>query len=453
MSTMAGASRGGSEPADVERRWGGWLTAGLVGVLLTGVIAPRSFTFSAIGLIALFLVAARARRLPLSISADLRPVLAALVGFFGLAVLSTVWSEARAETALKSLTVGTAVLATVAVAGYMAAETSSAIARQLARGLLIAFLAGSIFLGVDTAADGGLQMLLINTLHLPQGLFKGYYVWQDGKIVLIRNVWINRSLCALVILIWPAALAARSVLAGKAVLVAHAALLLAVVVAVFGSGSETAKLALVAGTVVMALAWLSFRWASYAVMAGWGVACLLVVPLVIVAHDYGQRQTQWLDKGVLSGASPRVRINIAYEYATRIKDAPVLGRGANASYVVGPQIDASRDPATALKDHGLGQHPHNAFLQIWFELGAVGAIAFLVLGLVMIRSMAALREAARPYALATFAAVASILAPAYGFWQPWLDGLIALSGLCMAIAITAWRLRPQLDSLGKAPKQ
>ena len=438
MSTIVDGPGNSVAATIVESRWGSGLTAVLVAVLLAGLIAPRSFTFSVIILICVLLLSARSRRLKISIGPDLRAIFGALAAFFGFAVLSIIWSEAPAQTALKSLTVGAVALATTMVAGYMAAETSSTVAQQLARGLLGALLFGALFLAIDTASSARLQMLIIDTLHLPERLFKGYYVWQDGKIFVIENVWINRSLCVLVILMWPAALAARSALSGKANVIAHGVLLLSSIIAVFGSGSETAKLALIIGAVVMGSAWLSTKWATYAVMAGWCMACMLVVPMALAAHDHAQRQTEWL--GALSGASPKVRINIAYEYAKRYKETPLLGRGANASYVIGPLIDAKRNSMTDPPDHAMGQHPHNAFLQIWFELGAIGAIAFLALGLILIRATRMLDEATKPYAIAMFSAVACVLAPAYGFWQPWLDGLIAVSGISLAIALSAWRL-------------
>jgi O-antigen ligase len=414
--------------ADTDRMglWLGWLIGA---ELLVGYLAPRTLAFSILPLVAFFLYAGYRRRIDIHIPPSFRLALIAVMAFFCLAVLSILWSPAPIEVLRKAVVVGAVALAVSVASGFVASEYPD-VAQRLLRGVWLPTLIGAMLLGLDTITDGGLHKLVINTLHLPQHWFKSrFFEWQDGRLLKVDNVWINQSLAALVILVWPAALATTTIASNIWRRVAMGGLVVGTLAAVAGSNSQTAQLALLVAVLVAALAFLSSKWAQRMLMAGWVGACLLVVPLVLEAHNFGGEKSGWLETH-LSHASPAVRIAIAYEYAKRIKEAPLFGRGANSSYVLGPRIDATRNPGVA----AMGQHPHNAYLQVWFELGALGSALFAIAGLAILRAFGHLQAAARPYAFAMFAAVAAVLAPAYGMWQYWFCALLATSVVAFAIA-------------------
>ncbi len=86
-----------------------------------------------------------------------------------------------------------------------------------------------------------------------------------------------------------------------------------------------------------------------------------------------------------------------------------------------------------------GAHAHNAFLQTWYELGAIGVILFMVTGSAVILSLGRLPRDTQRLALAQVAAVLAIIAFARGMWQAWLMALIGLAALYIALAVNVYR--------------
>ncbi len=82
----------------------------------------------------------------------------------------------------------------------------------------------------------------------------------------------------------------------------------------------------------------------------------------------------------------------------------------------------------------LGRHSHNHYLQIWYELGAVGAALFLLAGLVLLQKMRSMAQGIRPYAYASFVAACSIAAFGWGLWQTWLLAGYSLSAIFLIFA-------------------
>ncbi len=96
-------------------------------------------------------------------------------------------------------------------------------------------------------------------------------------------------------------------------------------------------------------------------------------------------------------------------------ERPLLGWGMRSSRHV---------PGGDVWIHGMGEtlplHPHNAALQIWLELGAVGAMlgaGLFVFALATVRNNGVRTEAAMGAAVITSAAV--ILFLSFGLWQSW----------------------------------
>ena len=82
-------------------------------------------------------------------------------------------------------------------------------------------------------------------------------------------------------------------------------------------------------------------------------------------------------------------------------------------------------------------HPHNAILQVWLELGFVGAgllAFFLVKILILVQKVTSNRwEAAVCYGIFTNGLTISSLS--YGIWQSWWLGSLFLAGAFMAATI------------------
>jgi O-antigen ligase len=73
-------------------------------------------------------------------------------------------------------------------------------------------------------------------------------------------------------------------------------------------------------------------------------------------------------------------------------------------------------------------HPHNAFLQLWVELGLVGVLLVCALSvLFFVHVMQKAQPWLRPFWLAWFAMVAAIALVSHGAWQPWWMSVIGAS--------------------------
>ena len=120
-----------------------------------------------------------------------------------------------------------------------------------------------------------------------------------------------------------------------------------------------------------------------------------------------------------------------------IAERPLLGWGLDSSRAI-PGGNSEIRPG----QNWLSLHPHDAALQVWLELGMPGAVLFaLLLGWFWLR----LDRLAAPrlYVAAAGGGLTATLAPlfaAYGVWQEWWLGTLALAlflGLTLARAATA----------------
>jgi len=126
-----------------------------------------------------------------------------------------------------------------------------------------------------------------------------------------------------------------------------------------------------------------------------------------------------------------------------IAERPVFGYGLNAARTLYPPGSAvptsfyTSDGTLAFETHfePIPLHPHNGILQIWLELGVVGAavllgVLLLALRAIMARGPGPVEQAA---ALATFAATLMVYLVGFGAWQSWwLCGLFLLATWILA---------------------
>ena len=102
---------------------------------------------------------------------------------------------------------------------------------------------------------------------------------------------------------------------------------------------------------------------------------------------------------------------------------PLPGWGLDASRAFGP---------------GIQLHPHNAPLQIWMELGLIGAVAAAIVWASIFSGLS--RPVRTPAAAAAAAAATAYLvfgAVSFGVWQPWWLALGALSALACILVLRA----------------
>jgi exopolysaccharide production protein ExoQ len=132
------------------------------------------------------------------------------------------------------------------------------------------------------------------------------------------------------------------------------------------------------------------------------------------------------------------RVEIWNFAARRALDRPIAGWGLDgARWMPGGDADVvlatcafALDPHYVLRGNALPLHTHSAPLQIWLELGGVGAVLGAALVLWAAGRADALYGAARDRAVlaAMLAAMFSVAFVSYGVWQSWWIAACLLVG-------------------------
>ena len=87
----------------------------------------------------------------------------------------------------------------------------------------------------------------------------------------------------------------------------------------------------------------------------------------------------------------------------------------------------------------MGMHPHNATLQIWLELGAIGALLAAISVFALWRAVSVLADpAARATATAMLLSAFTVANLSFGIWQTWWMAVLAASA-------ALWRVTSQVS--------
>ncbi len=373
--------------------------------------------------VAAFLIAAVLRR-----DIDYRswragPVTLSIVVFLLYALLSSTWAALPLlplEKACMALLVASGALFMVAM---IKRETRPNLV-HMGEGLFLGLMFGVVYLFTELLTDQAIKLSVYRMLELRPGELKPpqYFTWNGNDLLQISLEDLTRNMTDAALFLWPTIMAIKGVWQRRWHRAAAASLIVLAVFTVMSSNHASSKMALVAGALAFALSRISLRWAARVMAAGWVIACLAVVPLMLLAFDAGVQRWPGLAE------SARHRIVIWNFTATRTLKAPLLGIGANMTYVLGPQLEkqAVGQPAAA-RMTTLSIHSHNIYLQTWFELGLVGAMLLTLVGWSILNAIGGLAPRLRSYGYATFATAATMAASSYGMWQAWFIASFALT--------------------------
>lgn len=395
------------------------LVLGISAIVFTrsiAVILPVLAAAAAIGLVA--------ERLPLKGITTFPPAVLTVAALLGFACVSALWSADASITVAHSALFLLVLLLGHLLAFWVAVQPARRI-RHLVYWLVIAILVGVVGLTIETLSDQAVRRTLMeySSIFNPPTLGKHYKILQDGSIR-IANFELNRSIAAANMLLWPAVLCAASYWNGKKLALVALVLVGGVLLATAGSTHETSKIAALCGVIAFAVAYFWRRFATAGAIVVWSIVVLGVVPLALVAHDYLHLEdASWMQN------SARARIVIWNEVADTVMKAPLLGVGARTGYV----LNERKIPGAELSK--VPRHAHNVYLQTWYELGFVGAILLLAVGILGLRAISALPDAAYPFALATFAVGMVQLATSWEIWQRWFFMLYILTWFCLVLGI------------------
>jgi O-antigen ligase len=400
-----------------------WTAAGIVLWLIFPMTAPV--------LLALCVVAPLAwhwraeQRLPWHAPS---PVIAALAVAGGYLLVNASWSlsPAAAAMAIALILVTVAVLHVVPriLTGMEAAPL-----RAMAAGTIAGLAVGGTLLSFEIFSEQALRRLLIGLVPAlqPNPL---HVAVEGGQVIRLMPYLPNASVGVLALLFWPALLIAG----GLGLLRRHRwgvlAAAAAVAATVLASEHATSKAALAGSAAAFALFLARPRLARWLVGAGWMAMILLVVPIASLLYGAEGHHAGWLPD------SARHRIVIWGYTSGEVAKAPLFGVGIGTARALHEARDpqAPSVPGTRFQ-LGTGLHSHNAYLQVWYETGAVGALILLGLGLLVLRTIAAFTEAVQPWLAATFVAGALLVASSYSIWAPWLMASLAMA--CVFAALGA----------------
>lgn len=220
----------------------------------------------------------------------------------------------------------------------------------------------------------------------------------------------NRGLVTLAVLVWP--VLALVVAARKLWLILPLAVLLPL--AVRAGDSATAAVALLAGIAVFPIAVLVPRFARRAGLA-LTIIVLAVQPWIgtIMRNALPAAVHQRMED---AHSDDRVRIWLSFEEAARANWITGNGFGSSLNMQNAPVAGKIAPERVTL----LGaSHPHNGWLQIWVELGLVGAVLAAALAAFLFGAIGRMRPALQPFALTCFATAALVTLVSHGAWQAW----------------------------------
>lgn len=232
---------------------------------------------------------------------------------------------------------------------------------------------------------------------------------------------LKRAATPLVVMVFPALalLAPRDAAPDGRARLLGAALIASAASAVLLAHAGSSMLGLAVGVVVLALATLWPRLAAATVAAAI-LTALAAAPLVAPLMDRARGHVDLLER-----FHANHRLSIWRAFGDRIPDHLWFGHGfATAPRLGGlPRADGSIDMTARLLIEDIHTHSHP--LQIWVELGLVGAaLAALTLTLLTLRLA---RGRGVPTRLAALAAAFAAGLTSFGVWQAWWGAVLALT--------------------------
>lgn len=342
-----------------------------------------------------------------------RAVLLPLMAFVLWALVSAGWAADTAYTVQRGLR-----LIAETSCGLLVLATISALTRDERRRLHWALLAGLILVALLALVDVALSNALIKAVRgptmLPTSANRSASVMALCLAPVLLVLWRTGRR-------WPAA-----------------GLALLVLASVLELESDTAKLALVLGGVLAILGAL-FGWLRrlYPTALRVGLMGLvLLMPLVPLALPPA---VTLADKGIKASGLHRL---IIWQFAAqRLMEAPTIGWGLDAARNLPGGKDIIEVPlggGRVAKGEIMPLHPHNGPLQVWLELGAIGAVLLATtLALAVRRLYRLARDPAAVLAATAWGLTATIIAClSYGLWQSWWLGALWLSAAWLKAAMS-----------------
>ncbi|MEI8320855.1 MAG: O-antigen ligase family protein [Alphaproteobacteria bacterium] len=270
-----------------------------------------------------------------------------------------------------------------------------------------------------------------------------------------RNFYAERYLKGTVILIflfWPAFFALKKFLKPCHFKWGAGFLALILIFILKKSRPDAALLAFLASGLVFLLSYrlkiISTLLAGFSILLLWVTPFLfwkILTPESLFNHLYLLKQ------------SYQHRLQMWHGFGKFITEHPLIGHGFNATHKIQDRLSLciAYKPGPVTTGHGeilnvtpydwgnwvchnspvFGTHPHNGFIQIWFEFGLIGVLCLSFFIWFVMKSWATLEDNfLRSLGNAVFASYMVIWTVSFGIWQGWMVSLLFLT-ICLIICI------------------
>jgi len=436
-------------------------------VLVAAIVSPRAAALGIalifVGLALAALLFVRAGRLRADASWWHDPALFCLLAFALWGLVSTFWSLSPRDSLLKPAFLALVVF-TLPFGAFVWRGLDKKPRQFLGEGAIIAIGLGYAFMAIELFTDQSVTravMTMIPALylgHVEQTSIVGgvttqmakHFTVVDGVVTHLEITNINRRAALLVCLMWPGIFlilqetnTIRRLFCALAVGIGLIAILVL-------SAHQSSQAAIIGSLVVFAVAKWRVRAARFFITGVWIFAVVFVVPVMMLVS----KPEIYCSKNLFHSAEHRVVI--WGTMARHVLERPVVGVGADATPEATKAYEAKASDTEAVCENGragspfhkYARHAHNVYLQVWFELGLVGVILFLVAGLAVLGRIGRMPLTQQPYALALFSTVTVLMAFSYSLWQMWFLSSMGLGALLLMIAFADTFFDRQDDASG-----
>jgi O-antigen ligase len=180
------------------------------------------------------------------------------------------------------------------------------------------------------------------------------------------------------------------------------------------SDSGAALLGLLVMGPVFLLAWFAPR------ITGWlaATACVIAIASAPFLGAISESAISPAMHEQMTEHHTRERVDVWRSFGAAVRASPVVGSGFGVSPRMRQTPVARKVPRELRRMLAIG-HPHSTPLQVWTELGAVGAFLALVILLLLLRNLGRQPHMIRSLSLALFAGAAAVALVGHGAWQGW----------------------------------
>lgn len=391
-----------------------WTASGVVLYVLAPLIAPILLPLCIVAPLGWYWTSER--RLP-EVGASVLLLTLVLAGIY--LTINATWSLSPSSAYTAAFLFLGIVLILYVISGTLW-QLQGEVLRALALGLYAGVVVGGIFLCFEVLTEQWLRRMLMQVLPgmqpNPRDMFTG-----PGGVVTIAPYLVNRSIASLTLMLWPTVLAAKPLARDRR---QHGLMLLALLpalAAILFSAHETSKLALAGGLALFGVAHLSYKAARNLAIGAWVAAICLVVPLAYWAYASQIYRSPWLFD------SAQARVVIWGHTSEQVLKAPVLGSGIATARALHDPEGGALAPGSTHRRLTTGLHSHNAYLQAWYETGAVGSAFLLAIGVLIVRLFESVQANVRGYLLALFGTCALLEASSFSMWAPWLMSSLGMT--------------------------